>query len=203
MSYQAVDCGDVCKVVIEWTLPNDVIANNVLYYYRSDTGNPPVQFSDFMDLAVTKVEALGTTILTHVSDLVDIPRVTGYTVAYAGGVWGTEGLMGQKDVTITFTQAGEALPHGVAGLITYPTLYPRVRARSYIPGLTEADCVDGVWHANLIAVLEDWGDEHLDGITGAGSDTYAACVPRNNGVVALLVSRKVSTYPAYQRRRRP
>jgi hypothetical protein len=203
MGQVTVDSGDLCKVVLEWTLPDNVIANTSFHWYRSDVAGDPMSFVTFMSDVNAEIDSYLDGVDAAMADVVATTKITGYTLVYVGGKWETEGLMGQSALVHAMTANYDMLPHGVCGLITYPTLYPRVRGRHYLPGFTENGQVDGAWSAGIISALETWGTAFISGFTGSGGETFAAAVPGSIGSAIVLTSRVVSAYPAYQRRRRP
>lgn len=97
----------------------------------------------------------------------------------------------------------DPLPTQVSANVYWPTITPRVRCTSYIPGMGEAaNGPDSKWDAAAIANLQLYGDEFVGNMT-SGSVTirkgaYNAPLARYTELIAAVVP----VYSRTQRRRR-
>lgn len=101
--------------------------------------------------------------------------------------------------------AGDPLPSGVAGLVSFSTQVFRRRGRKYIGGMAEAQLLGGLWTSSCLTAMATFGSEA--GTTFAGVNSGELWVPvvfsvldETVGVITASVAHAV---PAYQRRRRP
>lgn len=112
-------------------------------------------------------------------------------------------LMDVVPATIAFTNVGEILPLGVAGLVTANTATPKVRGRKFIPGLTEGSCADSLWGSPTVTVFNSFAAAYIAPFLGAVSGTaYAPGVTSSIGTFRPFTEALVSNIPAYQRRRK-
>lgn len=107
-----------------------------------------------------------------------------------------------NDLT-TGGQTGDALPTGVAGLITMPTARLKTRGRKFFPGFAEVNTTNGLFAGDAITDLTAAAAYLSSTFLGDFSgDPYAWGVVGSDSLFWPFLSAIVSNIPAYQRRRK-
>lgn len=104
------------------------------------------------------------------------------------------------------TAATDALPQGVAGLVTFSTNVNRRRGRKFIPGLTEGGVAAQLWGSAVLTALGDYAAQLLATLTGGPTDfsmQYVVTAGDDPLAYSLPTEALVRDIPAYQRRRKP
>lgn len=182
----------------EIILPGDVVAINVFYWHCDFvTGQADSIVAGVME---THLEAMYTELVAEIASAVVLGELRCYV--REGLVWD---LFKVRTPEVTFTNATDMLPQGVAALMRAYTEYPRVISRKYIPGFAEDSQVDGEWIASalthLAAAAAVWvttqeisaGNELVGGVWS----TVRLDIAEFSGTEVIPVN------PGYQRRRRP
>lgn len=204
MSINGVAAGDVVRAIQQWDMPNTVQAQTVHTWYRSDTVPGLIPFVSMIGYLDTKLTAMFTELGDAVADVVTAGVFTGYTMHYPIDEWVVEAYMGQGLVDWTGTGVGDMAPHGVAGLVSYPTPYPKTRGKTYLPGFGDTAFTGSVLSAGSKTLVEAYADEYLTAMEPGGGYIFVpVLLSYKSGTSVLLTSRVVGTYAAYQRRRRP
>lgn len=188
------------KVVQEINMPDSVVAVNVFYFRTAFS--VAQQEADILDSLETWIEALFTTLLAEVSDLLTLGDMTMYSYDTVAMQWDNEGT---RTPSVTFANTSEMLPHGVSALVRAYTVNARIIARKYLAGFGETSQADGTWIATTLTHLADFGAAWDDvEVISSGNELRPAVFSTKFGSAWLLSGTEVVLAdPAYQRRRRP
>jgi hypothetical protein len=193
----AVAIGDIIRVNANMLMQNTEIYTNVFHFQI--TANATADDDAFMDDMAGYIDLTYAEVDDIMTDELDFTNISAQNIT-------------QDEILPTKTwpfrtsglDAGDPLPFQVAALVYYPTIRPKTRASSYLPGLTEAsNTAAGVWIAATVTALEDWGDLFL-GLVGSVDITmrrgaYNLALNRFTPVNSRVVPTRART----QRRRRP
>jgi len=113
--------------------------------------------------------------------------------------------VGVTDLNLFGTAGSDLVPHGVAALVLGLTDNIKVRGRKYIPGLTEGSIDSaGFWGAAMQTDMRLFGDTWTTPVLVGGTDYLnPGVVSRSDGTFHAFTGYRISSIPAYQRRRRP
>lgn len=196
-----VPTGTILKVVATMLWDDGNVMQNV---FACDIvgGAGPYDEADVIDDLVTWVEDMYTTLNAQITHLVDGSQVQVYRWDAVGGDFDE---VGSDPWTWTPSQATEALPYGVAGLLNAKSVDADSSAKKYLGGICEGSSVDGVWETVMLAAMVNFGGEWVQSfvgaITGATFNPGVWSVKDSllNAFVATVI---IPTTPAYQRRRK-
>lgn len=196
-----VASGDILRVVAQFLWDDGNINQNV-YNARVTGGGAPWADSDIQDDAEAWLDNMYANLVANMSDNLDGNLVTVYKWDSVGADWDE---VGSQAWTFNPTQTNEFLPKAVAAQINLQTTDPDVQGRKYIPGYTEAECVDGLWGSGALVNLALYGVDWYTAFTGATSG--ASWQPGVWSVVGSVLVDAISSFtvpaiPAYQRRRK-
>lgn len=100
--------------------------------------------------------------------------------------------------------SSEALPNGVTGLVLADTGYNRSRPKKYFSGFCEVDCTGNVLSATVTSQLLSLITQLLEAVeVSTGNTLTPGTWSKKYNTFRALVSAVVSSYVAYQRRRKP
>lgn len=197
----SVTTGDILRVVFSMLWTDGNVNQNVFNAVVTGGGGP---WDD--DDIVTDANAWGfvmyNNLTARTSDELAGNEVIVYKYDALDDDWDEVGSSAWNWVP---TSATEQLPRGVAGLVRLWTTDPDVQGKKYMPGMTEAFLVDGLWSAamitDLLAFAADWYAPFVGGTSGADWAPGIWSVAQT--VFKLAVDHyATSTIPAYQRRRK-
>lgn len=188
------------KVVQEINMPGSVVAINVYYYLCQFS--EAVTESALINALETAMENLYDNFVTLWPAEVTLGDMYVYSYVVLTDEWD---LVGTGNPSVTFTSAGEMLPHGVAALVRAYTDNPRTIARKYLPCFIEDTQADGDWGSGHLTTLATWANLWTTSIEIAtGKDLRPGCFSTTGKVIRLFNAEEVVlAQPAYQRRRRP
>jgi hypothetical protein len=184
-------------------MPNEVDAVNVWDWMRIDATEPAPDSSDIIDALATALVAIYGEIQPNLSDLVTVVAATNYQMGYESGRWVVQELLGVEAIGVQGGDTNQMLPHGVAGLLTFPTTTSKTRGRKFIPGLSEVACEDGVWLSACLTNLLDMADLYMDDVIYDSVYVMRPVLLSTKGNVLNYNAYSASGTPAYQRRRKP
>lgn len=99
--------------------------------------------------------------------------------------------------------SGDPLPEGVAALVIWPTSVKRVQGKSYIGVMSEASLTGGTFTSATVSALEDWADILMSQTVQTNGYSFGFGIwSRVGGTMTQPNGKRISTLPAYQRRRR-
>lgn len=196
-----IQSGTILRVVASmlWTDGN---INQNIYNAVVTGGGAPWDDQDIIDDAEAWLDNLYANLTTFVSEELDGNEVVVYKWDAAGQDWDE---VGSQAWGWNPSNVDEQLPRGVAGLVRMWTDDPDVQGKKYLPGLCEANLVDGLWSASLVTAMLALGADWLTPFVGGTSGgSWAPAVWSVVGKVAEAAVDHIatSTIPAYQRRRK-
>ncbi len=193
--------GGILRIVGSFLWTDGNVAQNVFNAVVTG-GSPPYDDEDITDDAEDWLDDMYANLTTVMSDEIDGNSVIVYEYDSGDDDWDE---VGHNTWAFDPTAATEQLPRGSAGLVRLWTTDADVQGRKFIPGLVEANLVDGLYDAGLITDLLDFALDWLTPFVGAASG--ATFTPGIWSVVGTVFKAAVdhyatSTIPAYQRRRK-
>ena len=202
-----VSDGDLLKVVVTILCPETVVAQNVFWYQLLD----PIPDSPSNSLIMTtlnqELDAMYSDLQTALNDEYEVEEFKVDRVEWNVDVWETVESLGVDDLSIVGSNANDAVPHGVAAVLTGDTLRPQTRARKFIPGFGENLFEDSTLEGTIITALAAFIVEWLSNRTIVGSAELQASVAgmsgASAGLIYALTQVAVNGIAGYQRRRKP
>jgi hypothetical protein len=197
--------GNVLKVVVSIDAPDSVECLNVYWYQLSDPtpDNPTdAQIISALDAEMTTVyegwdDEMAS---TYTVDTMSVDRMAWNATDL---IWEVVEHIGESLLDIDGLGISDAVPHGVAAVITFPTDDPKRRGRKFFPGMAE----DGVTSSTLIGavqtVLAAIGTAIINDVNVLGSAELIAGIASDYGQFIPLALAVVNTIAGYQRRRKP
>lgn len=197
----SIPTGTVLRVVASFLWTDGNVNQNVFNCLVSG-GTGPWDEEDLIDDVVDWMDDCFANLVDSISDEIDGNTVTLYKWDVAGQDWDE---VGSDTWAFNPTEVSEQLPRGSAGLVRLWTEDPDVQGRKFIPGLVEANLVDGLYNGALLTEMLAFGLDWYTPQTGAASG--ALITPGIWSVVGSLFVAAVEHYatsaiPAYQRRRK-
>lgn len=189
-----ISSGSVLGIDVLMTLLGSTVMNRLTYEMQNEADSEDI----VTDFSIRLGEIYDTFVGFQCPELV----YTGYRikvvltdVLVGEGAWGG---------TTNGGAAGDAYAPGVAALITKPTLTPKVRGRTFVPGLSEAHVTDGLLDAGSLAALVDMATLLFNAFEGEASliDYIPGVLSLASEVFHRFDSASVTNVPAYQRRRK-
>lgn len=194
--------GDILRLVTSFLLPDSVIAQMVFNVAFADTGGSAEEI-DVVDDLVDWAEAMLTHLLTRIVPECTTTDVKVYVYDAVDDDWDE---VGTDTWSVTFTNASEMLPHGIAAVVHARTINPDVQGTKFIPGLGEATQVESDLSVGILADLVDFAAEWVAPFVGAatGAD-FAPLIWSVVRTTPILMSGDtvVNAQVGYQRRRKP
>lgn len=194
---------DIIRAVANYSMPSEVDAVNVWDWMRIDATEPAPDSTDIVDALAQALVAIYGEIEPNLSDLVTVVSATNYRMGYTLGRWVATELLGIEAIGVQGDDVNEMLPHGVAGLLTFPTTVSKTRGRKFIAGLSENAVADGVWIASCLTNLLDMADTYMDDVIYDSVYVFRPVLLSTKGTVHNFNAYSASGTPAYQRRRKP
>lgn len=194
--------GVILRIALSYLMPEDVIAQSILYAVLSG-GSPPYDEDDALDDIHTYVDLILTEWGSLAADSVESSLIQVYEYDAIDEDWDEVGV---RVPTIDGGVASDMLPHGVAAFCQARSLDPDVSGSKYWPGLTEVSQTEGRWTSGVVLGIADIAAAWVAGDIGAETGALITAgvwsvVEANfhpfNGVIV------VNALPAYQRRRKP
>lgn len=203
----AVSDGDVLKVVLSVEAPDIVVAQNVWYYRLDDPVPDNPTNTQIINTLQTKFQAMATDIAAVLSDEYTWDVIKTDRIEWQVDHWETVENLGEKNVLVDGTAIQDAVPHGVAGLITAVTSRPQTRARKFLAGFGEGEFADSTLSGTLLTAMAALIVEWLTDATVTGSAVLEPVVVGQSGpsagLIYALVAAAANGIGAYQRRRKP
>lgn len=192
---------DTCKVRLNWQVGSIGFACNIFEMVMNQQTPHVVQNSDVVADVTGWMEAILTPMEPHV--VVDCLVTGADFYKLVAGDWV---FAGNAPVDFDPESIGDPLPSGVAALLFAATDQSKVRGRKFVPGLSELAQTASLWVVGVGAALYNsalaWILPFQSGET-AGTSYWLPCVVNKSGVpVPFNGTFRVSTIPAYQRRRK-
>jgi len=122
---------------------------------------------EFMEVLYTEAKSIMTTALEFVSITA---RNANTSVDVGATDWPT--------LTTGSISTNQFMPSQVSALVTFPTIYPKVRGRKFIPGIAESEVTDGLLVSSAISALEAYASQLL-GTYAAPNSSWQYTVLRN------------------------
>lgn len=198
----AITSGTILKVVASFLFPDSVIAQNVFNVVVTDLVTSDDE-EDVVADCITWVEDMFTHILAHIGDVVTTSEVSVYEYDSIDDDWDEVGT----DVwSVTFTNANQMLPHGIACVVHARTIDPDTLGTKYLGGFTEEATNGSNVGVGLVALLVDFLDEWVTAFVGVETGgTFGPVIWSPTDTVARIMSGTgyVNGQVGYQRRRKP
>lgn len=195
--------GELVKLVCQFALPDDVIAQNAFYFLAnfasSQTGN------DVLDTLETWAETFYTYLAALVSD--DITEDDGEVSILEWDAtetqWLTDRVIGTITPTITFTNVGQSLPNAVAPTITAKTSRPRSNGRKAVLPFAEDGVDENTLTTAALTALGNAAAQYLTDAQIDASNTLSPVIFRRgvNSVLDLLTASTPSTVGSMRSRK--
>lgn len=196
---------DIMRVVLNFDMPNSVIAQ-LVWHYLATAGTPETEAS-VLAFILNNAENAFAGILADISDLVSGNEIDMFVRDVAAAQW--DGVAADLSVALDGTSVSDMLPHGDAAMMSFFTDLGRRKGRKFIMGYTENSITDGVWIGADVTQLgtaalifdNDIATASLTIVPGnynvdPTSALFETFQPWNKTV-------EISTICNYQRRRRP
>lgn len=199
----AVAVGDVTKVVCKMRDRNNSLIENRFFVHNS--GLAPVADDDFMtDIEAAMSEAYEY-IDTYMPDDLEPSEIECDQVIFAGAELVTVRPVG----TIAWTTwgggeaTGDALPQGVAAVINYPTVVPRVRGMKFLGPLAETAQTNGDLVSGMLIALANFGTATEGTFLIDLQDFDFGVMSTKAAIFVAFTGYVLRTPCGYQRRRKP
>lgn len=194
-----VSAGDVLRIALEWGMPEEQKAYNVLGLLCT-TGT--TADAALLVAMATWVNGAYNYLETAISDQVTQSEVKVVRVTWSVAKWVTDTVIGTFIPSFVSTRTDDMLPHAVASNITFPTLKPTSRGRIFTPGHTEDMQDGGLLVASCATALANFANDILTPFTSdTASLSYA--ILGNDGQARVPTGARVNGLTATQRRRKP
>lgn len=193
--------GEILQIVtvLQW-LDGDIM-QNVWNAVISGSGGPYDE-ADVVDDMEEWMDEVYANIVDRTSDGLDGSEVRCYVYDPVDDDWDE---IGTNAWGFSPSDAGEALPHGVAALINCKTSDPDVSGKKYMGGAGESSADDALWsstHLSALAALAvDWVTPFVGSTSGADF-TPGVWSPTRTNFFFMTGQVVIPTIPAYQRRRK-
>jgi hypothetical protein len=185
--------GNVIRVAAKQRLQEQTVLN--VYHFQLGNTVPDFQviedlafridFIHFVHAAIASTELQFTTIEMYNATTETFLGEVGYVTLSAG------------------TVGSDALPNGVAGLVTMPTSQAKTRGRKFYAGLSESGLSEGVFFGLTLSGLVSIGARIIEEFEGDTSgQVYRAGVLNQLGLFRDFTAFTVINIPSYQRRRK-
>lgn len=198
----AVPDGAVLRLVTAFLMPDAVIAQMVFNAVFADTGVSDDEL-DVVDDLVDWAEAMLTHLITRLVPEISTTDIKVYIYDALDDDWDE---VGSDTWSVTFTNASEMLPHGIAAVVHAKTIDPDVQGTKFVPGLGEATQDESDLSAGILGDLADFADEWVTPFVGlATGGDFAPVVWSVVATTPKLMSGDivVNGQVGYQRRRKP
>ena len=194
-----VTAGEVLQVALDMPMPEQVNAFNVLRFL-CESGS--ATDAEILTAIGSWITAAYTSLLTAMSDQVDVSNGRVAKIAWSGTEWITNQIVGTILPGLTGTRTEDMLPHAVAACITFPTDKPQSRGRVFLPGFTENLQDNSLWIASAATTMGNFATLLRTAIY-AGSATLRYAIAGNDGVARVTSGFSVNGITGSQRRRKP
>ena len=199
--------GDVLRVAVNISLPDNVVAQNVFYYEVNDPTPDNPSDSQVLTAIDSELTALYTDIEDAMTDDVTVLDADVEKIEWETDHWETKDNIGIVTLAIVGDSTGEMVPHGVAATVTANTSRPQTRARKFFPGFSEAFVSESDWTGSAITWLTNAAAEWISnrGITGAAEliPIVVGMSGDSAGLIYPLLGVVINSIAGYQRRRKP
>ena len=194
---------DVFRGDVEILMPDTVIAANIWHWYLWDPDNNHPSDGACVTAIDNKLTAMYQDIQSLIATTVQVTDVIVNKVKWSVDKWITDYYVNTVSIGVTGTDATDPVPHGVAGLVTGYTDYPKVRGRKFFPGIGEDQFTGSTLVAGLVTLLTNLAVEWMSDY-GLGGTTYlVGMVPTSTGLLAEIIRATIPGFASYQRRRKP
>lgn len=202
-----VSDGDILKVVVSWECPSAVIAQNVWYWTLDDPTPESPTNGQIISTLDSELSAMYNDIQSALSTEYEVEDFKTDRIEWNVDTWETVENLGLNDLSIVGGNALDAVPHGVAAVITGTTTRPQTRARKFFPGFGENLFEDSTLQGTIITALSALVVEWLSGRTVVGAASLEPVVLGQSGasagLVYLILEASINAISGYQRRRKP
>lgn len=198
----AITEGTILRIVASIVFPDSVIMQNVFHAVLTAAGSSDAE-EDVVSDMVDYLQDVWAEVIARVSEDMDTDEVKVYERDHIDDDWDE---IGTSLFSVTFTGAGDWLPHGLCVVVNMETTDPDVSGRKYYGGLTEAVQEDGAWDATTLGSFATMLTEVVTPFVGAATGatfTPGVWSPTANNFFGFLGGGAVNAIPGYQRRRKP
>lgn len=203
----AVNDGDIIKVVVNIEAPDLVVMQNVYYWQLDDSVPDSPSTAQILTALVTRLQAMYETVDAQIVDDYLFDDFSAERIEWNVDKWETVENLGEGLLDVAGESAGDAAPHGIAGVLTAQTARPQTRARKFIPGFAEGSMVDSTLNAAILTGLANFAIAWLTSQGVVGSAELVPVVVGQSGpsagLIYFLISAGASAIAGYQRRRKP
>lgn len=195
----SIDSGDTLRLALNWTMPEQVDAYNILGL-RCISGT--CTEAEFLTACASWVNTAYQTLQSVIHNQVDLAAGTISEVTWSGTEWVVARLIGTILPTFAATNANQMLPHACSGVVVFPTATPKKRGRVNIPGLTEEAQSDSLLTAGTATALGNFATA-LRTSFNPGTAVMRYNVLGKGGVASTSEGFDVNGIIGSQRRRKP
>ena len=191
--------GDIYRLAVKFLMPDEVEAINAIDVYTVSGAATEAQLL----LAVASfIEEVYDNVDTIINSNVDIVECRVNKMVWETSRWVVHHLVGVVYPTFAATAGGDMLPHAVAGLIEFPTGFPRRVGKKYIPGLSEACTVGSDVQTGTLTAFSNFALDLLNGFT-AGTAAFIYEILADTGYPLAPSTAYIPPLISSQRRRKP
>jgi hypothetical protein len=194
-----VQAGDIMRAAVNWVMPEQVDAYNVLglVCYQGTCSD-----SDFLTSCATWMTSAYSALQGVIHNQVDIATARITQVTWSGTEWIVTRVIGTIFPTFAATDANDMLPHAVAGVVTFPTAIPTRRGRIFVPGLSEVQQADSLLVAGAATALGNFAGLIRTAFHPTGGDV-SYYVLGKGGTASVSTGFQVNGLTGTQRKRKP
>ena len=197
-----ISSGTVLKVVASMLFPDSVIAQNVFNVVVTDLVTSD-EGEDVLADCITWLEDMYTHFLAQIANDVTTSEATVYEYDSGEDDWDE---VGTDTWSVTFTNANEMLPHGIAVVVHARTVDPDTLGTKYIGGFTEDAQNNSNVGAGVITDMVDFLAEWVTPFVGVETGgTFGPVIwsPTDTTPRVMSGTGYVNGQVGYQRRRKP
>jgi len=204
----AVAHGDIMRAVVNITLPNLVVANNVFYYQLEDELAEGPTDNAILNAMQGQLQAIYEEIKGAMVDEAEAVDVDVDVIEWDGDSWENVENLGNRAIGKVGVATADMSPHGVAALLTGTTQRPQTRGRKFWSGIAEDMFTDSDAGGSLLTFLLNTGIQWLTEklIAGTSARLVPGVVGQSGGAAGTflpLLTAVVGSLASYQRRRKP
>lgn len=195
----AVSGGDIVRVAVNYTMPEQVDAFNVLGFQCNSGTSTDAQFITAMATFLTAAFA---TLQTSIHDQVGIAEGIISKVTWTGTEWLVTESIGSCFPTFTPSNVNDMLPHAVSPYVTFPTATPQRKGKIKLTGFAEDMQADSLMSGPAATAMANFATAMRTVLT-PGTSAVSYAILGDDGVARAVVGSLVRGIVGSQKQRRP
>jgi hypothetical protein len=177
--------GDVYELAMHFLVDGEEDCYNIFNYAVTNGNCTDAELLTALASAMTTAYGF---LLAQVSNNVNAQTSKVTKIIWTGVKWQTQTIVGTILPSIAFANTGDTLPYQIAALVKFPTIFPRVVGKKYLPPFGEDRQADSVLVGSDLVSCVNFGDAIRTVLTPGSATVNYVVATKDGGYVGPLAT---------------